>query len=127
MKTTATVAQWIVRVAGILLVILGAAFWVGRGLRFVSLHMLLGIILVLALWVVAGTGFAAGSAALGAVGIVWGLVVVALGLVQTSLLPGSAHWVIQVIHLLVGLGAIALGERITAAVRSSRAAPAVSG
>jgi hypothetical protein len=35
-----------------------------------------------------------------------------LGLTQTQLLPGSAHWLIQVLHLLVGLGAISLAETL---------------
>ena len=41
-----------------------------------------------------------------------GLIVVIFGLTQTTLLPGAAHWVIQIIHLLLGLAAIGLGEAI---------------
>jgi len=32
------------------------------------------------------------------------------GLIQERLLPGPLHWVIQVIHLLLGLSALRLGE-----------------
>ncbi len=39
-----------------------------------------------------------------------------LGLTQTQLLPGQSHWVIEVVHLLVGLGAIGLAEWMAAAV-----------
>jgi hypothetical protein len=39
-----------------------------------------------------------------AVAAVWALLVVIVGLTQTSLLTGSLHWLIQVIHLLLGIG-----------------------
>jgi uncharacterized membrane protein len=52
---------------------------------------------------------------------VWGLIVLGLGLTQTNLLLNSAHWVIQVLHLLVGLIAIGLGEMITARYRRQSA------
>jgi hypothetical protein len=44
--------------------------------------------------------------------IVLGLVIASLGMVQKNLLVGSTHWIIQVIHLLLGLSAAALGEMI---------------
>jgi len=39
-----------------------------------------------------------------------------LGLAQDRLLPGSAHWLIQVLHLLVGLAAIGQGEALAARI-----------
>jgi hypothetical protein len=48
-----------------------------------------------------------------ALAIAWGLVVPILGLSQDGLLPGPAHWVIQVLHLLVGLAAIGLAEALS--------------
>jgi hypothetical protein len=59
------------------------------------------------------------------VAIVWGLVVPILGLNQDRLLVGSAHWVIEVLHLLVGLGAVGLAERLARAIKA-RQAPALS-
>ncbi len=41
----------------------------------------------------------------------------ALGATQTSILPGPEHWVIQVLHLLVGLTAIALAEVLGRRIR----------
>jgi hypothetical protein len=52
------------------------------------------------------------SVGLVVVALVWGLIVPMLGLTQTQILPGSAHWLIQVLHLLVGLGAISLAETL---------------
>jgi uncharacterized membrane protein YuzA (DUF378 family) len=38
----------------------------------------------------------------------WGVLTLALGLAQNRLLVGDLHWLVEVAHLLVGLGAIAL-------------------
>ena len=57
-----------------------------------------------------------------ALAAVWGLIVPILGVMQTQLLPGGAHWVIEVIHLLVGLVAIGLGNRL-ATLSEQRLAP----
>ena len=43
---------------------------------------------------------------------VWGLVVIVVGLTQQDLLPSSAHVVIEVLHLLLGVGAVGLAENL---------------
>ena len=55
-----------------------------------------------------------GSFGLAIATFVIGLILAIVGLYQTRWLIGSTHWVIQVIHLLLGLSAIGLGEMITA-------------
>jgi hypothetical protein len=52
--------------------------------------------------------------------IVWGVIVLVLGLTQTQLLPGDFHWVIQVLHLLVGLGAIGQAEGLATRIKNLR-------
>jgi len=52
--------------------------------------------------------------------VLWGALTLALGLTQTRLMVGGAHWVIQVLHLLVGLGGIVLAERLAAKVKRGR-------
>jgi hypothetical protein len=42
--------------------------------------------------------------------IAWGFIVLLLGLSQDQLFPGPAHWLIKLLHLLVGLSAIGLAE-----------------
>ena len=54
---------------------------------------------------------------MGASTFVVGLLLTIVGLYQDNWLIGSAHWVIQVIHLLLGLSAIGLGEMIAARTR----------
>jgi hypothetical protein len=41
---------------------------------------------------------------------------------QAGLLPGSSHWVIQVVHLLIGMAAVGSGEAIGGRLRRSRLA-----
>jgi hypothetical protein len=87
----------------------------------IPVHMLLGIALVLLLWTQAVLAVrAGGGASLVALGLVWGLVVVALGMMQNRLLPGEFHWVIKVLHLLVGIAAIGLADRLAGRAKRAR-------
>ncbi|HSK36134.1 MAG TPA: hypothetical protein VLA80_05315, partial [Actinomycetota bacterium] len=54
--------------------------------------------------------------------VVLGLVVPIVGLTQRELLPGSAHWLIQVLHLLLGLGLLGLAENLATRAKA-RLAP----
>lgn len=125
MRAVLTVAQWMVRVTGVVQLLLGLLFWTGDARGLVPLHMILGILLVLALWLVAGLASQAGAPnglALGAA--VTGLILLGLGLTQDSLLPGGGHWLVQVLHLLTGLAAVGAGEALGARVRRARLASA---
>jgi hypothetical protein len=106
----------LVRASGVLLVVLGLLFWLGDLRSLVPVHMLLGIVLVVSLWALAVLGARAGvSKGLVAAAVVVGLVTAWLGATQTSLLPDpSVHWIVQVIHLALGMAAIGLGEAIGA-------------
>lgn len=118
MKTTATVLQILVRIIGTILIVLGVVFWTGNATTLIPLHMLLGITLVLLLWALAILGAVAGvNLGLVAVALIWGLIVPILGLTQERLLPGSMHWIIQVVHLLVGLGAIGLADNLARLIK----------
>lgn len=119
MKTTATILQQMVRLAGVLQIALGLLFWAGYALDFIGIHMLLGILLVLLLWVLAGmAAWARVSPALAALAIAWGLGTPILGMSQAQLLPGAAHWVIQLVHFLVGLVALSLAETLARRLRT---------
>ena len=111
MRTTLTVARLLVRVLGLILIILGLVFWTGNALVLVPVHMLVGLVLVLALWTVAGLAARTGEhPGLVILATAWGFIVPLVGLSQDELLPGPAHWLIRLLHLLVGLSAIGLAE-----------------
>ena len=114
-----TIAIMVLRVAVLAALVLGIIFWTGNADNLVPVHMLLGIIVVLSLWVIGlSQGFMkGGSFGMAAATFILGLIVAIVGLSQQSWLDVSPHWVIQVIHLLLGLSAIGLGETIYARTR----------
>ncbi len=127
MKTTATVLQMLVRLCGLILITLGILFWTGNAVTLIPVHMLLGLILVLSLWVLAALSVQAGvPIGMAAGAAVTGLIALVLGMTQDSLLPGGAHWVIQVLHLLVGMAAAGPGEMIGGRLRRKRLAPSAA-
>jgi hypothetical protein len=120
---TITALQMGIRALGVVQLVLGVLFWTGNALGLVDLHQLLGILLVLGLWTMAALAHRAGvPAGLVAAAAVWGLLVVIVGLTQRELLAGSAHWVIEVIHLLLGIGLLALAENLATRAKA-RLAP----
>jgi hypothetical protein len=123
MRSTITAIQMAIRAVWVVQLVLGLAFWTGNLLGLVDLHQLLGILLVLGLWTQAALAARAGvPAGMVAGAVVLGLLVVIVGLTQRELLPGSAHWVIQVVHLLLGFGLIGLAENLAGRAKA-RLAP----
>ena len=109
-----TIAVMVLRLAVLAALIMGILLWIGNADNLIPIHMLIGIIVVLSLWTIGlAQGFMkGGSFALAAATFILGLILAIVGLYQQGWLSGSAHWAIQVIHLLLGLSAIALGEMI---------------
>ncbi|MEW6683809.1 MAG: hypothetical protein AB1451_12950 [Nitrospirota bacterium] len=98
---------------------LGVTFWIGHALQLAPLHMFLGGLLVLSLWALALLSFRQGARrGLGAFAVVWGFIVPWLGMTQVQILPGEHHWVVRVAHLLVGVVALALAERLAKDMRA---------
>lgn len=111
MRATANVLRILVSAIGAIMIVLGLLFWSGNADSLIPLHMLLGVVLVLLLWAIAVMALVARvNPVLVLVAIVWGLIVPVLGVTQERILPTSAHWIIQVLHLLVGLIAISLAN-----------------
>ncbi len=122
MQTTLTISHMLVRITGVLQLILGLLMWTEPSFFYVRMpHMVLGVVFVLSLWVLAAVSTRAGVPIGLAAGVaVLGLVVLVLGVTQTGLMPGSSHWVIQVLHLLIGMAAIGSGEAIGGRLRRNR-------
>jgi len=105
-------ASAILNIAGGAALLLGLLFWSGVALQLVSLHMLLGLLTVAALWVIVAAQMrvAAGSSLFTLCALIVGALTIFLGLRQTTLLVGPSHWIIQVVHLLLGILTIGLGH-----------------
>ena len=124
MTGVAKVAQLALRGSGILVLLLGLSLWAGHGYSLLQLHTLLGVIVVLSLWTLAGLAAKAGAPIVQvAVAVLWGFIVPALGMTQTQFFPGSGHWVVRLVHLLVGAAAIALGERLARVIAAGATGP----
>lgn len=109
------ILQMTVRIVGVALIILGILVWPGTRDGLIPVHTVLGVILVLALFGLAAQAARAGVNAKGVwLAVVWGLVTAALGVTQQNLLGGASHWVVQVLHLFLGLGAIGIAELLGA-------------
>ena len=121
MNATVTTLRILVRVFGLILIILGIIFWTGHALGLIPVHMVVGLLLAVAMWVLAFLGARAKvSAGFVTLVAVWALIMVVFGAVHMRLMPGSPHWVIQVLHLLIGIAALGMGDQL--GVRLSRTA-----
>ena len=108
------IAIMVLRIAVLFNLITGIIFWTGNADPLQIVHILLGIIAVLSLWVLGILqGLRGGSFGLAFATFVVGFLLVLVGLFQKNWLPEATnanHWIIQVIHLVLGLAAIGLGE-----------------
>jgi len=121
MNTASTIALTVLRITGVIQIVLGLLFWTNNAFALIPVHILSGFVLVLALWALAVLAALAGvSRGAVALALVWGLIVPIFGLTHAQILPGPAHWVIEVLHLLVGLAAIGLGAGLARRIRQVR-------
>jgi hypothetical protein len=120
LRIVVSVLRVLAGVAGLVLVALGVAFWTGNALQLVGLHELIGFVLVASMWALALLALLGGrSPALAVLAVLWGVLMPVLGLAQDRLLPGAEHWIIQILHLLVGLVAIGIAQSLARAVLHS--------
>ena len=124
MKTIRLISL-VARVALMVTLGLGLLFWIAQLFMWIGLLVFLaqigfpgihegfgtlGILGLLILGTVAV--FTKGSRLLGAGSMIYAFLVLAFGLTQTLILVGALHWLIQAAHLLVGIGAMVLVQRI---------------
>ncbi len=130
MKNALTTIQMLIRLVWTVMLILGLLFWGGLdpSQNLIKIHMFVGVVLVLLLWGLAYLAVRARvEAGLVGVLIAWSVVLPTLGMTQSKILPNSpVHWGIYVLHLLVGIGALALAETLGGRVNSNLEASKVS-
>ena len=113
MRQTTVISLGLVRIAGIAQLVLGTLLWTGRGYQYLPVHMAIGALLVLGLWTIAVVSLTAKvSRGLAVFALVWGIALPIFGMRQGMILVGPLHWIIQVIHLLMGVTAMALADRL---------------
>ncbi len=121
-----TVLRWTVRLAGLLALLLGLGLRSGAGFNLLGLHQRLGFLLSVALiWLVLLEFIRSVSPLLLGVALLCALALPVIGNVQVSLLPGRNHWLIEGLHLVLGVGAIVLAELIGSRLRT-RPAPVLA-
>ncbi len=107
------IALNIIRVGVLIELALGILFWTGNADSLQIVHIVIGILVVLSLWTMGIVqGLQGGSVGLALATFFIGFLLTLFGLFQKGWLVGPSHWVIQVIHLLLGLSAIGLAEMI---------------
>jgi hypothetical protein len=105
--------------AGLIALILGLLFWAGAALNLISMHMLVGLLAVAALWAIgiAQAFVKGGNWLIAACAVIVGALTVVFGLYQSSMMVGSFHWIIQIVHLILGVLTIGLGHMAAARYR----------
>jgi hypothetical protein len=129
MSMTATLAQWIVRVTGVIQLILGLLLWTRDvPASLIPVHMLIGVVLILALWLLAATAATQGVPIGLCIGIaILGLITLIFGATQRDILPDpGTHWIIQVIHLVLGMATVGSGEILGGRLRRLRVGTATA-
>jgi hypothetical protein len=116
----ARIAIMVLRVAVLFNLVTGIIFWTGNADPLQIVHIIVGILAVISLWTLGILqGLRGGTFSLALATFVVGFLLALVGLFQKNWLPepNANHWIIQVIHLILGLAAIGLGERVNASYR----------
>ena len=115
---TARILQIIVGLAGLCALVLGLLSWVAN-IDLIDIHMLFGLLVTLGLLVMSIIALTArGLRIWGMVGIVYAIILLIFGETHSTLLAGNLHWLIQTLHLLVGIGAIGLTGALSVRYRT---------
>jgi hypothetical protein len=118
MKGTILAVQMLIRLAWLVLIVLGLLFWTGHALNLILVHMDTGVVFVLLLWILAALAiFTRAALGLAILTVIWGLLVAAFGMAMPRLMAGGNPWPIGVAHLLIGIVAIGLAEMLSARMK----------
>ena len=103
----------LMRIEAGLQVVVGLGLWTGHWYQLVGMHRAVGMTYVFLLWAIALIALAQRrSIKLALFAIVWGLVIAALGFTQQRLLIGDLHWIVRLVHLVIGLAAMPVAEKL---------------
>jgi hypothetical protein len=112
---------WFTRITGLGALVLGFFLWQGRLPGTLRLHMTLGALVAVYLAIISvAAGLARVRPPMALVGLLWAAATVYVGVNQNIMIPGASHWVIEVVHVLLGVGAIGLVEMLAGAYSRQR-------
>ena len=110
MKRVEIILQMLIRLLWLVMIILGVMFWTGHSRQLIPLHMRLGEVLIALLWILCGMALRARVRLPLVLGVIfYGVFVVGFGMRMGAMMPES-HEVVRILHLLIGVGAIAAAE-----------------
>src|SRR4051812_31462838 len=101
------------RVLAALLLLIGTAIWLGIAPNAAAAHAALGVVFAVVIAIAVALALSLRSStkeALAAFAVT--IVMVALGFLQARILVGHHHWIVQSVHVMVGLAAFVLGTRV---------------
>jgi hypothetical protein len=107
------IANRVMQIAGPITLLLGLLIWF-TSFDLVMFHMTFGTLVALSLLTTSiALATRKGGRLLGLSGVVYAFVIPAFGMAQLQLITvvGGAFWVIRVLHMLVGIGAMVLSAR----------------
>ena len=112
-----TALLMLMRISAVVQIVLGIGFWTGHWFAATGVHMMNGIGYVVLLWILALIAlFQRRTVGVALLAIAWGFGVAMLGFSQHRILEGSSlHWIVRVVHLVVGVATLAFAERLAAA------------
>ena len=116
--------RWSIRLAGLGALVLGVLIWQGI-VASLNLHMALGLIVALVLGLTAAVYAIVDRVRipLAIIALFWATVTVYIGVTQGQLMPGSNHGVIEIIHVILGIGAIGIAEALAGAIARRKSSP----
>lgn len=120
------ISVMVLRLCGLLALIIGVLYWlqIVQG-RIVDVHMMFGILMTLSLWILGFFILRAPKGAnvgLGIGAFVMGLIVIAVGVSQLMVpLAGDSieRAILRIVHVILGLGAMGMGESIARRYRQA--------
>lgn len=113
MRQLVLILQMIIRILWVANLVLGILFWTGNASGLVMLHETLGLVIAVCLLILSVLAMGRARAfGLGAAGVIVAVLLPVVGMGQVDVLAGSTHFVVEIVHVLVAVAAIALAEML---------------
>jgi len=124
--TAAKILIMLFRLVWLLGLAVGIWIWTGHGYATLNTHIALGFCTVLLLAIIAVLGIVARASLVHIlVAGFWIILLPVVGFGQLRWMPGAQHWLLRVLHLLIGILAIGSAEMLAGKAKRNAATPAL--